>query len=245
MAAGYYANPSIRGLYWKAGNSISDTDNGPYSIGGHIHLGLTSVVKSASRSDTYIKVTNYLDTYLLQVVGLLEDPSEVKERNDNDYGNMGDIRTNNHGLEYRTLGSWLTSPRVAEGVLCLAQTASYQCLVDGEQADVDRLNPRSKCGCSLLSEGGCTCISRHTPVFKKAYPEVKKRIRRMKLYKKYELPIEFLFSLADKEKKWFPGKGVDIKTAWGISHQINIEEVTPSKILPVVRFNDIWKRARN
>lgn len=244
MVAGYYANPSIRRLYWKAGNSIADMDEGSYSIGGHIHLGLSSVVRGASREDVYLRVTDYLDTYLLQVVGRLELPSEVNDRVQNDYGHMGDIRTNNHGLEYRTLGSWLTSPRVAEGVLCLAQTVSYQCLVDGSKASVDRLSPRADCDCSLLEEGGCTCSSRHLPDFKKAYPEVKKRIRRMKLYKRHELPIEFLFTLIEKEKTWFPGKGIDIKAAWGISYQ-NLDADTPAKILPVVKFNDIWERARN
>ena len=255
MVRGYYNNPEVRELYWKAGSSSQSASEGAFATGGHIHLGIDRSLPHnvyGNKMDFYLQIVSHLDTYLSQLIRLLELPKETGERAENEYGYPGDVRTNNHGIEYRTLGSWLTSPRVAEGVLCLAQTVVYQAMwakANRKESQLGNLDPREGCECDIWEEG-CSCyfsedVSRINTQFRKKFPELRTRIRRMKLYPQHEVPIEFIFRLVEKEKTWFPGKGVDMKMAWGISGVSKEDVKRPAaKILPPVKFDDIWKRAQ-
>lgn len=253
---GYYANPDIRNLYWKAGSVVGDE----LPTGGHIHFGIASAITKnlyGGRIEYYRKLVMYLDTYLAQTVRLLDAPQELRYRINGDYGFLGDFRANGHGLEYRVLGSWLTSPRIAEGVLCLAQAIVYQHMwmtVHKKNIDLGNLPPGKviDCGCEA-NEQECECemeydenmnVTKSLKLYRKKFPMLRDNIRRFKLYKQHELPIEFLFQLIEKNKTWFPGKDVDMKQAWGITSLASPKNVTlPEKILPTVKFDDIWKRA--
>ena len=256
MITGYYSNAQIRHLYWKAGCSVRADNEGPSSIGGHIHLGMNKIATASrvgNKSDYFASLIPYLDTYLGQIGRLLENTSEARDRNDLDYGYLGDYRMNGHGVEYRTLGSWITSPRVAEGVLSLAQTVAYQHI--GEYIKYGRdwvENKTAKLapyvGFEFSDYEGhvqnqdeySVAIGKH----RKKFPALREEVRNFQLYKRYEPPIEFLFTLIEKRKTWFPGKDVDVKAAWGISNEsLRRHMVRPQKILPEIRYEDIWKRA--
>lgn len=253
LLAGYYANPRTRELYWKAGSSVGDgQEEDVFATGGHIHFGIhaaTSYRIYGNRSDYYRNASEYLDTYLAQVVRLLEDPSELRERLDGEYGFLGDHRSNTHGMEYRVLGSWLTSPRVAEGVLCLAQTILYQHMwltAHKKVIVLDRLAPRSETN-EYDDYAGDPNVTRALKTYRTKFKQIQSDIRKFKLYRQHELPIEFIFKLIEAKKTWYPGKDVDMKQAWGISSAASLGEQLPplsKKILPIVKFDDIWKRAR-
>lgn len=244
---GFERNEAIRDLTWKAGSNAG----GEYAIGGHIHFGIHSAVAYklfGERDSYYRELTHYLDCYLAQVTRLIEDPKEISSRLDSEYGYLGDYRSNSHGLEYRTVGSWLTSPRVAEGVLCLAQTIAFQHMwekVHGRTAELARLAPKPET--DMYDEYiGEVNLSKELKNYRKKFPTLQSHIRKFKLYKRHELPIEFIFKLVENKKMWFPGKDIDMKIAWGLSSPTPsaIRSVQQEKILPVVKYDDIWKRAR-
>lgn len=82
-----------------------------YPIGGHIHFSQTKVNSAFLRA---------LDSYLGLPLMLIENDLSLSRRPK--YGFLGDFRNQFHGgFEYRTLPSWLISPRVTKGVLALAK----------------------------------------------------------------------------------------------------------------------------
>ncbi|CCQ98523.1 conserved hypothetical protein [[Clostridium] ultunense Esp] len=111
---------SIVKLLRKAARKVSDprirflagaTPLKGYPIGGHIHFSPLPVNHFLVRA---------LDNYLALPLFLLEDPEGFVRRPR--YGFLGDVRTKPHGgFEYRTLPSWLISPRIAKGVLILSK----------------------------------------------------------------------------------------------------------------------------
>jgi len=245
MVFGYTRNKETRKFYWRAGSYVGTP------IGGHIHFGTRGLLRSEKKK----YAVRSLDNYLAQIVLLLENAKEVSLRNEEDFGFFSDYRGNDcGGLEYRVLGSWLTSPRVAEGVLALAQTVMYQILWEiRPKCKVRKLKTSPKlaaphslgcdgdCSNGEWGEDPCECgDTNFTAKFitdtRKKFPEIRRRIRNFKLYKRHEVAIEFLFRLIEKKKTWFPG--CDMKEAWGIT------EAAPIRILSSVQFNDIWKRAR-
>lgn len=94
-----------------------------YPIGGHIHFSGVAMSTALARK---------LDTYLALPLMLLEDEGCKKRRPR--YGFFGDVRAKDYGgFEYRTLPSWLVTPRIAKGVLALAKViASNQRLLKAE-----------------------------------------------------------------------------------------------------------------
>lgn len=250
LLTGYHANPGIQDLYWKAGSAISDSGD-TYPTGGHIHLGIHAAITRrvyGERNQYYRDLSAYLDTYLAQVCRLLESPSELKERLQGEYGFLGDHRANSHGLEYRVLGSWLTSPRVAEGVLCLAQAVAYQHMwltAHGKDINLEGIAPKSETNHygEYESTGNMPKMLKQ---YRSKFGRVSSDIRRFRLYRQHELPIEFILRLAEQKKTWYPGAKVDMKQAWGITTAaVSATPPRPSRLLPAVKFNDIWKRARS
>jgi len=253
MVEGYYRSEKMQNLRWKAGSVVQSsrhtTRDEIFTIGGHIHLGIRAAVAPrvfGSRESYYEELASYLDTYLAQIMRLLEDPLELSDRVENGYGALGDYRSNSHGMEYRTLGSWLTSPRIAEGALCLAQTVAYQhiWMTAHKKEDflLERLSPSYTAGSQDFEESSVN--SHELRTYRKKFPTLRDQIRRFKLYKRHELPIEFIFKLVESNRTWFPGKDIDMKVAWGITSAARIENTRkPERVLPVVKFEDIWKRA--
>ncbi|MET3288602.1 UNVERIFIED_CONTAM: hypothetical protein ABID98_001172 [Brevibacillus sp. OAP136] len=97
-------------LEWIAGGMPFDG----YPIGGHIHFSGIALNASFVRK---------LDTYLALPLMLLEDGGCQRRRPR--YGFFGDVREKSYGgFEYRTLPSWLVTPRVAKGILALAKVVA-------------------------------------------------------------------------------------------------------------------------
>lgn len=95
-------------IEWLAGS----LHFGQYQIGGHIHF---SNLKLNSR------LLRALDNYLAIPIFLIEDPRTSATRR-RQYGWIGSVRSKPHGgFEYRTPGSWLVSPEITLGCLCLAK----------------------------------------------------------------------------------------------------------------------------
>ncbi|WP_025028552.1 putative amidoligase domain-containing protein [Caldalkalibacillus mannanilyticus] len=85
-----------------------------YPIGGHIHF---------SRVDLHSHFIRALDNYLTLPLFLLESDLSISRRPK--YGFIGDYREQFHGgFEYRTPPSWITTPTIARGVICLAKVIS-------------------------------------------------------------------------------------------------------------------------
>jgi hypothetical protein len=95
-----------RHLAWLAGGM----PHRGLPLGGHLHM---SGIWLSSR------LLRTLDNYLALPLVLIED--ETTRRRRVRYGKLGDFRLKPHGgFEYRTLPSWIVSPRIAGGVLALA-----------------------------------------------------------------------------------------------------------------------------
>ncbi len=95
------------GVEWLAGGMPLKG----YPIGGHIHF-----------SDVWLNshLLRCLDNYLALPMVLIESKESIQRRPR--YGFLGDIRMQFHGgFEYRTLPSWLMSPRITKGVIALAK----------------------------------------------------------------------------------------------------------------------------
>ncbi|GIP37341.1 hypothetical protein J31TS4_06210 [Paenibacillus sp. J31TS4] len=94
-----------RSLLWLAGSMPVPG----VPLGGHVHL---SGIPLTSR------LLRVLDNYAALPLVMLESASGPKRRPR--YGILGDFRRKGHGgFEYRSLPSWLESPGLAAGVLCL------------------------------------------------------------------------------------------------------------------------------
>jgi hypothetical protein len=82
-----------------------------YPIGGHIHFSQTWLNSSFLRA---------LDNYLTLPMMLLENDHSLSRRPK--YGFLGDFRKQFHGgFEYRTLPSWLVSPKITKAVFAMAK----------------------------------------------------------------------------------------------------------------------------
>lgn len=102
-------SPSIQ---WLAGGRPLQH----YPIGGHIHFSKHALDPHFIRA---------LDNYLTLPLSVLESNESLLRRPR--YGYLGDYREQFHGgFEYRTPPSWIVSPRIAKGVLCLAKLLTIE-----------------------------------------------------------------------------------------------------------------------
>lgn len=93
---------------WKAGGMPVKG----LPLGGHLHFSGISLNPFLVRA---------LDNYMALPLILAEDDTAAARRPR--YGFPGDVQEKKHGgFEYRTLPSWMVSPRMAKGVIALAYT---------------------------------------------------------------------------------------------------------------------------
>lgn len=160
-----------------------------YPIGGHIHFSNIWLNSFLLRA---------LDNYLTLPITLLEDTNGSSRRPG--YGFLGDYRAQFHGgFEYRTLPSWLVSPRITKGAIALAKLVieNYQSL---EQ------NPLQKIEIQKAYYSGDKNILR--PIVINLWRELQ-QLSDFKLYDKYLLPLE---DLINNGYSWDETK--DIRIAW-------------------------------
>jgi hypothetical protein len=103
-AANQIDNPH---LSWVAGGMPKKG----FCLGGHLHFSLIWLNSRLLRA---------LDNYLALPLILIEDETSRNRRLH--YGFLGDFRHQFHGgFEYRTLPSWMVTPRITKGVIALAR----------------------------------------------------------------------------------------------------------------------------
>jgi phiEco32-like amidoligase-type 2 protein len=112
----YRSVPSTRDLMWVSG-AFQFRDG----LGGHVHFGR----KRQSLREHEVRGLDGL-ARTMRATGFLFPNKEWDRRAKGDahgqmYGLYGDIRAQKHGYEYRTLPSWLDSPRLALLVLTLSK----------------------------------------------------------------------------------------------------------------------------
>lgn len=174
-----------------------------FPTGGHIHFGMPNM----TQRDVFV---NNLDQFLAPIAVLLEDEAGAKKRREGSYGHYGDSRTQSHGLEYRVLSSWLTSPHIAMGILSLAKVIAHERFVKNLPST------------SLVDSEDITKV-RRTALFER-FPLIWKKITQMELYPQYKTYIDWLKFLVEHEKSWFPKE--NMKNAWGLVDMSKISEST-------------------
>jgi hypothetical protein len=217
MQRGIINSPNSLRYQWKAGSMA-----GGRPVGGHLHFGTLDLQNRRVNVRTLVSM---LDIYLAQIVILLEDPDEARGRRcDSEYGHLGGYRDQPWGFEYRTLGSWLTSPYVATGILALGKAVVHETLFNG------------------LADDGKTHIRPDVNQFNQAtMEELRKRFRplwadisKFELYKKYSKYIGLVRTLVAGKLTWFPKCGM--RDAWGLV------DAKPGKAvdMPHMTLNKVW-----
>ena len=197
---GHAEHEAIRAFRWKAGGMACDEP-----IGGHIHFGHSKLCQGAYQA----KLGLALDRTLAVLCLMVEDGEEALNRRiGSNYGSLGgssSYRPQTHGVEYRVLASWLTSPEDAKAILSLAYLiASY---FDNEDV-MDEAG--SIPGFDNQSFRECDKIGLMYYI-----PPIIKFIRNLPAYEKYEKEISHLFRLIKNQKIW-ACEG-DMKETWGLS----------------------------
>lgn len=205
---GLQKSPTLGEYIWKAG-SYSGTPTG-----GHIHLGINAIGMTASVSEGLVHL---LDHFLTIPASLLETGEALLGRR-NAYGRLSDTRRPAHGLEYRSLGSWLTSPYVAASVLCIAKAIT----IEAHEFRRELLIPAwVRDAYSNLNRGN---IKRWFNDVVIAY------LKNLHMYTHYKQYIDFFISLVGSGKSWYPKCGM--RKAWGLPSESEDFVVTKYSIFP-------------
>ena len=183
---------------WLAGSMHFDQ----YQLGGHIHFSNLLISSRLLRA---------LDNYLGLPVMLLENP-ETSARRRKQYGWIGSIRCKPHGgFEYRTPASWLVSPEITRGCLCLAKIVAteYPDLTKDYLVDPDLQK--------AFYQG-------KKYYFYDIYSELWHDIEKTSLYGKYASYLAPLHSIILKHAHW--DENVDLRQSWGLLSPANMALVT-------------------
>lgn len=210
LVQGFNQSLFAQSYNWSAGGNGSLAPTG-----GHIHIGDLSARITVPRS-TF--PTLWFDALLAVPAAFLESPSQSRVTQENTgYGALGNVRPQDHGWEYRTLGSWLTSPYVALGVLSMAKIIYHEWMLD---SDGDSALRRSVL--NLADE--VSSNARYFPGLRGHMREYADRawqlIPQFALYEKYRPQIDFLKGLYDDRVSWYPACGM--KAAWGIPNSLPV-----------------------
>jgi hypothetical protein len=222
---GMKAHPSLAKLNWRGGGSIHNP------IGGHIHFGTASLHLPNFDAGLLAK---HLDMFLAIPVLSVEKKEEAIARRDTGYGGLSDMRCQAWGCEYRTCGSWVTSPAIALAVLSLAKVVACESLS----------------GLILVSDYftiNGQQFARYTlpaSVTEKSWA----RIERMELFPKYKKNIEIMKELAKRGQTWHVG---DMKDAWNALTPKMIARIKKAQARAAeapehaTKLSDIWKGLRS
>jgi len=175
-------------IEWLAGSQPASN----YPIGGHIHF---------SNIELSSKLLRALDNYLAIPVMLLEDPATSKLRRTK-YGLLSDFRIKEYGgFEYRTISSWLVTPEISKGVLCLSKliASNYTALTANHFTRID-LQKAFYDGDKLM--------------LRDAFNQTWKAIMALPQAKEYASYLEPLYDMCQNMQSW--DESVDIRETWGI-----------------------------
>lgn len=168
---------------WHAG-----TLAGRCPIGGHIHFGV----------ERKPELIESLDTYLAHTLALLEKEERARLRRGR-WGGLGAARDQPHGFEYRPPASWLVSPEITAGVLCLAYA-----VVSGSVGG--RLN-------NGHTTNNAKFIGHEYDYLRDIHEEAKREVVKLQEYKEYQPHIDYIYSLIRRKQTW--NDDADIRQTWG------------------------------
>ncbi len=201
-------NPDFLNYKW-----ISRSFHLGYPLGGHVHFGI--------HDNQYDHATAllFLDDYVGSISLLLENKLEGIRRRQDNYGRKSGYRTQSWGFEYRPMSSWLSSPAVSAGILCLSKMVMYECLN----------NPRFNFKC-YTNETDFSNVDHDR--LRSIFPKIWADIVNMELYQTYKPYVDVLYFLVLNKLTWYSKK--DMKETWAL--------VDFSKSLNKVIANIIWQR---
>lgn len=208
---------------WVAGSYVRAGDNDPrdFPLGGHIHFGIKNNVI------THEKACRILDNYVGLISVLLENKDDgFLRRNDPDYGEYGvagEFRAQTYGFEYRTPSSWIQSPYISTGIMCLGKAVMFEVLNN------KRFTPLYK---NYATEFKKMDVNK----LRKDFPAVWESIKSMSLYKEYKPYLDLLYFLVHNGYSWTTKR--DMRQTWGLF------DTKPllSNLIPV---NVVWSRFVN
>ncbi|WP_018752870.1 putative amidoligase domain-containing protein [Paenibacillus sanguinis] len=177
-----------RELIWQAGAMPQQG----FPLGGHLHF--SGVLLTAELLRT-------LDNYLALPLSLLEAEGSARRRPK--YGFLGDFRRKEYGgFEYRTLPSFLVSPRITKGVVALA------CLI-AENASQLLARPLDR------EEIFSAFYSGDRRMLQAALPRIIADIQAASSYAAYESYLVPFFKLLLSGRTW--DESADIRRAWKLT----------------------------
>ena len=201
--------PEFRTFDWHAGGEY-----GGYAMGGHVHLG----IKEANNN----WLVSMLDNYFGAIMVLAEDRKQGLARRRIGYGTVSEFRTQSHGIEYRAISSWLTSPYIAVATLSLAKTVAFEAMTN---KTFEFTNYLLKSDFSTMN----------TDKLYSKFPEIWASITKMAQYQKYKPFIDILYFIIKNKLTWFPN--CSMKHAWGIYDGKDFSNCIPMDV--------IWSRFLN
>ncbi|MDF2699991.1 MAG: hypothetical protein K0Q49_1547 [Haloplasmataceae bacterium] len=218
----YSTNPidvyqSVRSLLKTLSQNIGFKNIGVYAgsvplynywTGGHIHFG----TKPNS------KLIQALDNYLALPLLMIEKSNTARQRNEK-YGVLGNFRHKDHGgFEYCTISSWLVSPKITKGVLCLAK------VVVEEYLNLSKIYINNY-------EDVRSYYQIKKDNFRDAIEEIVLEIMKTETYKIYQEEIDYIFNMIEKGEEWAEEK--DLRETWKL--EINEEEYKIKKACYIPR----------
>lgn len=209
---------------WHAGGSSI------HPIGGHIHFGTNYLGDDYyCDSDQEARLVRALDRFLAIPLLAVEDKSEARSRRGNtSYGQLTDWRTQDWGCEYRTPGSWITSPAVSLAALSLAKVVACESISGRiKTRDMFRINTED---------------FRQANIALSTVSKAWDRIEKMAMYPKYKGAIQILRELLKSGKTWQAG---DIKNTWGLVTPRMLARMNrPAVARGKVSLRDVWTNTR-
>jgi len=194
LAARRIASEGGTSLRWRAG--AWPVPGLP--LGGHIHISGVALTGQLLRA---------LDNAVALPLRLLEPPGAAGRRPR--YGALGDFRRQPHGgFEYRTPPSWLTSRKLAQGVLALAKLAAEHA---GELAGCRPLDDDAMRDAfyAAAAEGGTG-----QEALREATLAVCSELRRLSGYRRYAADVDSVFEAIRARRHW--DESADFRRKWGI-----------------------------
>lgn len=217
-------HPSFFEYTWKAGSFHKAADGTSTPIGGHIHVGTHEMDGDEGAI--------YLDQYIGVASTLLQEAGEAQARMDSGYGAASDWRVQEHGFEYRTCASWLSSPHIAASFLCLTKAVIHQVLNTrkGTESLYQSVDPES------INDLDLTDLREH-------WPAIWKSVEALDLYPTYKAHLDLLNTLVTAKKTWYPKWAM--QSAWGIAQPIfhSKHEVTLDSVWGGLGGKVVVKRA--
>lgn len=178
-----------------------------YWVGGHIHFGMRP----------NFKLVRALDNYLALPVMMIENSNSSRKRRVK-YGALGNYRLKSHGgFEYCTLSSWLITPEIASGILCLAKVIAQE-----------YLNLDEEFICNYSDVRAFYQVNKN--YFKDKIDKILKNISETYTFAQYREELQPLFKNIIECKEW--DETADLKENWGISSSNEIYKPTLRCFIP-------------